>query len=357
MAWSGSVPTPAEARDRLAPPGRNPARRGGVLALFRSDVLGSGSSVPTRARRASHGPARASPARRRGCDRVPRRCLRLGGRCAAGDRVAAGCRRPGDPPRPRPRQRARPAGRPRGRLRRPVHPPRHATDRDRLRRRPDHQPGARHDGVSGSPRATPPGPERRRRRRQGDPGRGGGRRPHRQPTRPIRRSASPTRRTPCSWSSRTGRGSRPASAPWPRPWECPAARARPSRRERRRPSSWPASPIPTDTFGAPAAPTTLYAPTAFQVWVSPGAPAGLRPGPHAGAGRVAARDLRSRRSGRRRRRTPASPARASASWPVPTRRRSGRSSPAANALTPFTSGGSDVLAARAAAPARRGAGG
>jgi hypothetical protein len=30
---------------------------------------------------------------------------------------------------------------------------------------------------------------------------------------------------------------------------------------------------PADTFGAPAAPTTLYAPTAFQVWVSPGAPA------------------------------------------------------------------------------------
>jgi hypothetical protein len=29
---------------------------------------------------------------------------------------------------------------------------------------------------------------------------------------------------------------------------------------------------PTDTFGAPAAATSIYAPTAFQVWVSPGSP-------------------------------------------------------------------------------------
>ena len=34
---------------------------------------------------------------------------------------------------------------------------------------------------------------------------------------------------------------------------------------------------PADTFGAPAAPTTLYAPTAFQVWVSPGAPVASDP--------------------------------------------------------------------------------
>jgi hypothetical protein len=34
---------------------------------------------------------------------------------------------------------------------------------------------------------------------------------------------------------------------------------------------------PADTFGAPALPTTLYAPTAFQVWVSPGAPAASDP--------------------------------------------------------------------------------
>jgi hypothetical protein len=34
---------------------------------------------------------------------------------------------------------------------------------------------------------------------------------------------------------------------------------------------------PADTFGAPAAPTTLYAPTAFQVWVSPGLPAASDP--------------------------------------------------------------------------------
>ena len=34
---------------------------------------------------------------------------------------------------------------------------------------------------------------------------------------------------------------------------------------------------PADTFSAPAASTTLYAPTAFQVWVSPGAPAASDP--------------------------------------------------------------------------------
>jgi hypothetical protein len=34
---------------------------------------------------------------------------------------------------------------------------------------------------------------------------------------------------------------------------------------------------PADTFSAPAAPTTLYAPTAFQVWVSPGAPVASDP--------------------------------------------------------------------------------
>jgi hypothetical protein len=34
---------------------------------------------------------------------------------------------------------------------------------------------------------------------------------------------------------------------------------------------------PTTTFGAPASPTTLYAPTAYQVWASPGAPAGSDP--------------------------------------------------------------------------------
>jgi hypothetical protein len=34
---------------------------------------------------------------------------------------------------------------------------------------------------------------------------------------------------------------------------------------------------PADTFGAPAAPTTLYAPTAFQVWVGPGAPVASDP--------------------------------------------------------------------------------
>jgi len=34
---------------------------------------------------------------------------------------------------------------------------------------------------------------------------------------------------------------------------------------------------PADTFGAPAAPTTLYAPTAYQVWVGPGAPAASDP--------------------------------------------------------------------------------
>jgi len=34
---------------------------------------------------------------------------------------------------------------------------------------------------------------------------------------------------------------------------------------------------PADTFGAPAAPMTLYAPTAFQVWVSPGPPAETDP--------------------------------------------------------------------------------
>ena len=34
---------------------------------------------------------------------------------------------------------------------------------------------------------------------------------------------------------------------------------------------------PADTFGAPAAPATLYAPTAFRVWVSPGAPAATDP--------------------------------------------------------------------------------